>query len=55
MSVLAEVMIIVYMTPFILNVTISGTKLQVAAERTPRFGRCVARNGVGVEQCGVCR
>jgi hypothetical protein len=33
-----------------------STKLQHtgAAERTPRFGRGIARGGVGVEQWGVC-
>jgi hypothetical protein len=28
--------------------------IQGAAERTPRFGRGVARGGVGAEQWGVC-
>jgi hypothetical protein len=28
-------------------------ELQVAAERTPRFGRGVTRGGVGVEQWGL--
>jgi hypothetical protein len=29
--------------------------MQGVAETTPRFGRCVARGGLGVEQCGACR
>jgi hypothetical protein len=37
------------------SIVVKAIYYKITAERTPRFGRGVARGGVGVEQWGVCR